>query len=686
MTECIHGTPEVIEKNLGEALAYRSSSLDEYLHDLGPFDLCVILKDKEGLFKQQIKEGYYHWIVGLEPSGAVAACSYFSSLLKLQQSQRLLSLGSKHKASKATLCFWNAFSKLDLRVEITVPGGAKEYAVDCKADKHQVTPELWNETFLSCVLRAMGKLPLAPAIKVVSPTLTLGAERKAIDLAKKLFWQGHTLGTALNLPSTHINNNLVVTVFEYFYSTARFNELGNFISEFCEQEPGLTIYLSKIEQAKNNWERSNELVRQALAKKPQSAELLAEHARIRLHFHTQDDPEALMQAISDVREAIRIQPQDPYHTILLADLFVRCSEYSQALLALNRVPMISAVKHLSPSEDVDVQMLFPDPLPVILGAPKGGHDQVITEPDGVQRRVYWDDDLSEYESEEEDVLEGVEEVDKRLKNLQANFLRGVASDVYSTLVHILNAVGWEGLLDLRSEVFFMETDEDEKLLQEQRTAPSEGKPRKELLSRWFDRMIFLLYEDLKQMEQWRLEEEDMKRQQVDEAGKTGNQEEEDGAMGHIYDVLDRPSEDWYYRGRLAERLQRKRDAELAYRMSAFKAFNTRAHLRLLQLYAAHGVVKECLVVADILLTKLYYEDDDAEQLTRSTVCSETDKDLLRLPMHPQIRRAVFRLISLVGLAQVRRVQQSISRTVHPALNELFLDAVQIGVFGAESQT
>ena len=38
--------------------------------------------------------------------------------------------------SQAVVCCWNAFSKVDVRVEISIPGGVRSYALDESLDRY----------------------------------------------------------------------------------------------------------------------------------------------------------------------------------------------------------------------------------------------------------------------------------------------------------------------------------------------------------------------------------------------------------------------------------------------------------------------------------------------------------------------------------------------------------------------
>jgi hypothetical protein len=49
---------------------------------------------------------------------------------------------------------YNAFSRLDMRVQVYIPGTVESYCIDERGDKRVATDDLWLETYLCSVLRA----------------------------------------------------------------------------------------------------------------------------------------------------------------------------------------------------------------------------------------------------------------------------------------------------------------------------------------------------------------------------------------------------------------------------------------------------------------------------------------------------------------------------------------------------
>jgi Chs5-Arf1p-binding protein BUD7/BCH1 len=106
-------------------------------------------------------------------------------------------------------CF-NAFSRVDVRVDVKIPGGVNAYVIDLRGERcvrcmtdsdisdsttsHDATPEIWQETYLSALLRSilyaddpnyrlMGFRKLDP---ITSPE----AELRFLQAADSLFTKG----------------------------------------------------------------------------------------------------------------------------------------------------------------------------------------------------------------------------------------------------------------------------------------------------------------------------------------------------------------------------------------------------------------------------------------------------------------------------------------------------------------
>lgn len=99
---------------------------------------------------------------------------------------------------------YNAFSHLDMRVEVKIPGSLESYCIDERGDKRVATEALWLETFLCAVLRAYtyaddgsgDSIKKIVGVRRFNPVTNTEMEHKFLDAAEKLFFMGKIIGWA----------------------------------------------------------------------------------------------------------------------------------------------------------------------------------------------------------------------------------------------------------------------------------------------------------------------------------------------------------------------------------------------------------------------------------------------------------------------------------------------------------
>ena len=95
---------------------------------------------------------------------------------------------------------YNAFSRVDMRVEVQIPGGVKYYAVDERGQRRpqeDIPEELWLETYLCGVLRAFSyadeQTNRIIGCRRFNPITSTEAEHRFLDAAERLFFKGMPL-------------------------------------------------------------------------------------------------------------------------------------------------------------------------------------------------------------------------------------------------------------------------------------------------------------------------------------------------------------------------------------------------------------------------------------------------------------------------------------------------------------
>ena len=93
---------------------------------------------------------------------------------------------------------YNAFSHLDMRVDVKIPGGVESYCIDERGDKRVASEGLWLETFLCAVLRAYSyaddgsgdSIKKIIGVRRFDPITSTEVEHKFLEAAERLFFKG----------------------------------------------------------------------------------------------------------------------------------------------------------------------------------------------------------------------------------------------------------------------------------------------------------------------------------------------------------------------------------------------------------------------------------------------------------------------------------------------------------------
>jgi hypothetical protein len=126
--------------------------------ELGPPDLCHIIKttgkagQKEVCFDADVPSflrkltvylsqiGSYHYVSGVDASSSASLAAYINSLTYTVEETPSWFFGSTSAKSPwrirgGAFCSFNAFSRVDVRVEVKIPGGVEAYVIDVRGER-----------------------------------------------------------------------------------------------------------------------------------------------------------------------------------------------------------------------------------------------------------------------------------------------------------------------------------------------------------------------------------------------------------------------------------------------------------------------------------------------------------------------------------------------------------------------
>lgn len=629
MGDVLHTLPEFFENELGESLQSRTETLALF-RELGPPDLCHLLKSNG---RKEVSS--YHYVSGIDASSSATLATYITSLAyELEPNAAWFNKTSFRLKGGIYSCF-NAFSRVDLRVEVYIPGTVESYVVNVRGERLEATPEMWQETYLSAMLRAIHYSDdtnfFLAGFRRLDPITTPEQELRFLLAAENLFFKGWQLGSEPEIQvATVVHNHLSSGILKYFGKASRYEQAVNLFEKLWAREPEVAALVAQSYIGMNQEVKAVQIMHRALQDDPQSYVLL----HVQVDFLSRKG--RLEWAIKLARQAVNAAPSEFITWAKLAELYVLAEQWEAALFTLNSCPMFTY-------NERDLHRM-----------PPAARTHFPVRPLVLESKLV----------DEEGVDDG--QTDIALLRLPAPALRGTFAKAYMILTKLVSKIGWDELLKCRSNVFVMEQEYRSQLHQSEDNGTngamvqpdrasmqtSERKHElgspfsftdKRLCERWLDNLFMVLYEDLRIYTIWRAEMAHFQTQSL---------------------PYRRPSKDWEILGELALRLHHRDEAHQAFVQCINQKFSAKAYLRLLERYTELSYLAQSLTAAVRLTAFNYRWYDDcvfpsavAECLFRlikaegygkvsyTLVSMSPPAPMLQLSTYPMIYRAMLTYFS-----------------------------------------
>ena len=422
---------------LHESIEARTESLVS-LRELGPPDLVHLLK--QNLRTTTRQTGVYHHVTGVDASSSASLAAYINTLTYNNKEHGQV---ATNKIVEGLYCCYNAFSRLDMRVHVTIPGTVDSYCIDERGEKRPATDDLWLETYLCSVLRAYSyaddgsgdTIRKIMGVRRFNPVMNTETEHRFLSAAEHLFFRGWQLGSdsVVQVPN-NVSNHLTSGLLKYFHTTGRFASAINLFEKLRSQNVEVSSLLAKVLFMGNEEVQGVRVLYQALKDTPMDyvmldtqADFLMKKALSAPNAQLKEDRLKMAQGCAD-RSTIAA-PSEFGTWARLAQVYVTMEDWENALTILNSCPMFTY-------QDKDAP-LMPEPKDVYLPTlPETRLEEIDSEPE------------SRYN----------EQVDPSLLNLRAAAYRGTFKQAYSILTEMTAKIGWDQLLKIRSNVFVMEDE------------------------------------------------------------------------------------------------------------------------------------------------------------------------------------------------------------------------------------
>ncbi|CAI5759827.1 unnamed protein product [Candida verbasci] len=584
--------PEVKEDYSGQCLVERTARLIQFV-DLGAPDLCNIQKIS---LSSKTEISTFLYFTGVDVSNTASIAAHLQSLSNLMTSKSQYWFGEKKhwKVPQLTYCTFNAFSKIDLRVTVHIPGKFEIQIVNQDGKILQIEKlssndldKLWQETFITSIVRAVlendegidenfNKIGGLVEIRKINPFNNGIVSKELLNNFligfETLFFQGHKLGCNIEYPQpTIVNNYLVDGFLKVIQLTQSYDRGLTILNRLYKTEPMIISLIAKLQLLKQDEIEAVKTMNLGILQNKRDSNLLILQAEFCLN---KKKPELALEL---AKQAVKSSPSDFKTWSLLVKVYTKLGDFENALLTLNSCPMNShkekyQLKRVVPIKSND-DLHLPSPLDVTL------------------------DDVSNLQSNE--ISFEQKNLDPQLINLPATNLKSTFSKAYDLLTDIVIKTGWESLLKYRAKVFVMEEeyrkDKNNGHIKKNSTSSTSTLTvnnnedvsstigikspestdkindlefqdefrKKRLCERWLDNLFMLLYEDLRAYTMWQAESLHFQAQQMEYKKSTL---------------------EWEILGSIAYRLKHFKEGSIAFANALSGRFSAKSQSEMLKYY------------------------------------------------------------------------------------------------------
>lgn len=450
MSNTIKNLPEIIENDdqYENAIKFRRKNIENFTN-LGPPDLCYLTKSFQKTLKISFSKGtnvgFYHYNYGLCPSTPAAVSAYITSLLKEQEEDSNWFSNGKWTIIKAYYCMFDSFSKVDIHVEITIPGGMKLYGVTESDELINIDENIWEKGFISSVLRAM-QLEKVPFIKIYRELNTL-EELEFFFQSILGFIKKNDLAIENNELIASQGNKVLSIICKYLIRKRRYPIAINFFKQAMDLDIKHIIFLSEIFNSLGNHLDTIKLLAPVLNKNPHIICLIYQESYSLMKIKRYDLAGKLSKFL------IQLAPECFEAWILLIEIYFQCKNYEAALLTLNVSP-VGFIK------ETNNGILIPKDEKLIDNVTepkeKGNSDYFYFNFETDTPDFKFTKINDEYKYIQQEFLEENKKMEEKILNLPGLKLTENEKKLYNILVSIEKEIGFEKLLQMRSNLFIFD--------------------------------------------------------------------------------------------------------------------------------------------------------------------------------------------------------------------------------------
>ncbi|KAJ8144209.1 hypothetical protein OY671_002675 [Metschnikowia pulcherrima] len=444
----IASVPEALEEYVGSSVVERTSRLQTF-PDVGPADMCSIHKVSA---QSKTDVGTFLYFTGIDTSNSASIAAHLQALATLITSKSQFWFGEKKhwKVPELTYCAFNAFSKVDMRVTVHIPGKFETQIVSSEGKLVQDglsaarVERLWLETFVSSMVRCLldsdeddaNKVGGLVEIRRENPFANGKASKELlanfVSGFEALFWEGPKLGCGIEIPQPTLTSNYLVDGFlKCVQLTQHYDSALEVLKRLETHAPKVVSLIARVLLMKDEEIQAVQTMHSGIDENRRDSELLLLETNFLLEKKRYD------LALHTARQAVQSSPSDFKTWAVLVKVYTKMNDFENALLTLNSCPMNSNKETFQ--------------LRRVVGLKGGSDDLHLPFPVDVTL-----DEVSNLQN----ASVAVEQMnlDQQLQNLPAANLKSTFAKAYELLTDIAVKTGWEALLKHRAKVFVMEEE------------------------------------------------------------------------------------------------------------------------------------------------------------------------------------------------------------------------------------
>lgn len=454
MSETIKNLIETIEKESSSSsvITCRIKSIPKF-HNLGPFDLCFLTKEFQKSikisFKKNIKTNFFHEFIGVDLPSPASISAYLKKLLELQEKEKSWLSNGKWRITNGYFCIYDAFTKIDIHVDIAIPGGMKLYGYAKDGNLINIDDQIWERAYISSVLRTMSHQKDSH-IKLYRIFNKKNDLTVFLDILLKFFIMNPKICNELTSPHVTLiesNGNRVLNiVVDWLLRKRRYVHLSSFLQKLQEHHKKYASFYSLFLEKKGKPLDALTSLANILLRTPHDVVLLYRQSNLLFNLQRFDEALILSRILVDLCS-------DSFEAwYLLSKIYLKKKNYVSCLIALNIAPVNKNLNQESIEYYPKLNQEFT--------SPEEKHDSSLFEfnfmvTDSKLKFARYNEEMFMLA---QDFHEENEKLQNNLENLSANKLSPLELKLYSILIQMEQEITWEKLLKLRGNIFLMEND------------------------------------------------------------------------------------------------------------------------------------------------------------------------------------------------------------------------------------